>query len=131
MDAEGCCLLLARSLTGHTIYSAVTGFVRSYGKYLPEEHITLNSVNPHVIRTAISSGAFYDMVEAKGLLTPMEGLIEAFESMLGDREVSGEVFEIPPGGGWKIRAAPEYLDEKSRELCEMLEKRSRVLHTAK
>ncbi len=114
-----------------TIYSAVTGFVRSYGKYLPEEHITLNSVNPHVIRTAISSGAFYDMVEAKGLLTPMEGLIEAFESMLGDSDVSGEVFEIPPGGGFKVRAAPEYLDEKSGELCEMLEKRSRGLHTAK
>ena len=74
--------------------SGVVGFVRSYGKYLPEEKITLNAVCPNVIRTNISTPAFYDSLEEKGLLTPMEPLLEAFESLLGTSETSGECFEI-------------------------------------
>jgi len=31
----------------------------------------------------------------------MEGVIEAFESMLGDSTVSGEIFEVPPGSGYR------------------------------
>ena len=67
------------------------GFVRSFGKYLPEEGITLNAVCPNVVRTSkslqthlapvlprspfhdtdvpcaedISTGAFYDKLESK------------------------------------------------------------------
>jgi len=110
---------------------AVTGFVRSFGKYLPEEKITLNAVNPNVIRTNISTGAFYDILEEKGLLTPMSGVIEAFESMLGDSTVSGECFEIPPGGGYKIRKAPEYLDKESSDVFDLLYHRGRPLQQPK
>ncbi|KAK4996605.1 hypothetical protein LTR60_007816, partial [Cryomyces antarcticus] len=111
--------------------SAVNGFVRSYGKYLPEEGITMNAVSPNVIRTNISTGAFYDSLDEQGLLTPMDGLIKAFESMLGSSDVSGEIFEVPPKGSYKIRAAPEYLDEPSERLCQLLERRSHHLHEPK
>ncbi|KAK5013753.1 hypothetical protein LTR39_003497 [Cryomyces antarcticus] len=110
---------------------AVNGFVRSYGKYLPEEGITMNAVSPNVIRTNISTGAFYDSLDEQGLLTPMDGLIKAFESMLGSSDVSGEIFEVPPKGSYKIRAAPEYLDEPSERLCQLLERRSHHLHEPK
>lgn len=109
----------------------MVGFVRSYGKYLPEEQITMNAVCPNVVRTNISTGAFYDKVEAQGLLTPMQGVIEAFEAMLGSNEVSGELFEVGPKGGFKIREPPEYLDEPSKKVCELLYHRAHVLHEPK
>ena len=54
----------------------------------------MNAVCPNVIRTNISSPAFYNKLDGMGLLTPMEGLIEAFESMLGSNDTSGEIFEV-------------------------------------
>ncbi|KAK4995925.1 hypothetical protein LTR66_004363 [Elasticomyces elasticus] len=110
---------------------AVNGFVRSYGKYLPEEGITLNAVCPNVIRTNISSGAFYDKLEEQGLLTPMDGVVEAYESMLGSSDVSGELFEVGPKGGYKTRPAQEYLDEPSEKVCELLYHRAHPLQQPK
>ncbi|KAI5366512.1 putative short-chain dehydrogenase/reductase SDR, NAD(P)-binding domain superfamily [Septoria linicola] len=52
------------------IYTAakhgVVGFVRSYGKHLPAEQITLNAICPDVLRTGISKEEFYSVMEAKG-----------------------------------------------------------------
>jgi short-subunit dehydrogenase len=107
--------------------SAIVGLVRSYGKYLPEEHITMNAVCPNVIRTNISTVAFYDKLEAKGLLTPIDGLIKAFESMLGDSQVSGETFEVGPNGGFVVRKGMEYLDKESQEVVKLIEERAHVL----
>ena len=117
------------------IYTAakhgVTGFVRSYGKYLPEEKITLNSVNPNVIRTNISSADFYEKLEGKDLLTPIEGVVDAFERLLGSNDTSGEVFEIGPH--WKeqgpVKKDPaEYLDEDSKKILDLIHERSHSLH---
>lgn len=117
------------------IYTAakhgVNGFVRSFGKYLPEEQITMNAVSPNVVRTNISTGAFYDSLEEKKLLTPMKGVIDAFETMLGDSETSGEILEIPPNGNYNIRKAPEYLDDESEEVCKLLYHRARPLQQPK
>jgi len=110
---------------------AVTGFVRSYGKHLPQEKITLNSVNPNVVRTNISSGAFYDDLEKQNLLTPIEGVIDAFEKLLGSDDTSGECFEIGPNykdQGAVPRKAPEYLDDESGKVCELLYHRGYPLH---
>ncbi|GAB7351599.1 hypothetical protein MBLNU459_g2220t1 [Dothideomycetes sp. NU459] len=117
------------------IYTAakhgLTGFVRSYGKHLPEEGITLNAVSPSVVRTSISQSWFYDQVEEAGLLTSMDGVIEAFESFLGTSDTSGEIFEVGPNGGFVRRAPPEHLDEESRKVCETLHERGRPLHAQK
>lgn len=117
------------------IYTAakhgVTGFVRSYGKYLPEEQITMNSVNPHVVRTNISTGDFYDILEKQGFLTPIEGVIDTFEKLLGSNNTSGECFEVGPKykeKGAVPRKAPEYLDEESGKVCELLYDRGHPLH---
>ncbi|KIX01583.1 uncharacterized protein Z518_09309 [Rhinocladiella mackenziei CBS 650.93] len=110
---------------------AVTGFVRSYGKYLPEEKITLNSVNPNVVRTNISTQAFYDRLEKEHLLTPIEGIIETFEKLLGADDTSGECFEIGPNyndQGAVPRSAPEFLDKESERVCELLHHRAYPLH---
>jgi len=114
-----------------TAKHGVVGFVRSYGKYLPSEKITLNAVTPNVIRTNISSPEFYDKIEAQGLLTPIEGVVDAFESLLGDNADSGECFEIGPnyakGQGVVKRKFVEFLDEESKKCFEMLEPRGRPL----
>jgi len=105
--------------------------VRSFGKYLPEEKITLNAVCPNVIRTNISTGAFYDVLEKEGLLTPIEGVIETFEKLLGPNTTSGEIFEIGPNyanEGAMPRKAPEYLDKASEKTFDMLYERGRPLH---
>jgi hypothetical protein len=145
----------------HHHCSAVTGFVRSYGKYLPEEKITMNSVNPNVIRkfvvpdgsclavdvfscfakfrqshlkssgTNISSGSFYDKLEEEKLLTPIEGVVETFEKLLGSDDTSGECFEVGPNyqtQGAVPKKAPEFLDQESEKIHDLLYQRGRALH---
>ena len=107
------------------------GFVRSYGKYLPEEKITLNAVCPNVIRTNISTQGFYDTLEEKGLLTPIEGVPDVFEKLLGDNDTSGECFEVGPH--YKTQGAiatkgPPYLDDESATVFDMLYERGKPLH---
>lgn len=64
------------------IYTAakhgVVGFVRSYGKHLLREQITLNAICPDMVRTGISKEDFYSIMEAKGLLVPMKLVVQAF-----------------------------------------------------
>jgi len=107
----------------------VVGIVRSFGKYLPEEQITMNAVCPNVIKTNISAPAFYDKLEGMGLLTPMQGLIEAFESILGSNETSGEIFEVGPNGGYQIKSPPEFLDSESKKVIDLLYERAHPLQS--
>lgn len=75
--------------------SGVVGFVRSYGKHLPTESITLNAICPNVVRTNISTNEFYDSLEAQNSLVPMNNVVEAFERCL-DTDISGETLEVEP-----------------------------------
>ena len=124
------CSPLSALHTPLIIYSGAVGFVRSYGKYLPEENITLNAICPHVLRTGISTGEFYDNLEAKGLLTPMKTVVDAFESLI-DGDASGECLEAGPVGNFTLRAAPAVLNKESQMLNEMLCLRGHPLHEAK
>ncbi|KAK0362903.1 hypothetical protein LTR02_004929 [Friedmanniomyces endolithicus] len=109
---------------------AIIGFVRSFGKYLPEEGITLNAVCPNVVKTNISTSAFYDELEAKKLLTPMKSVIEAFERLLDGGE-SGECIEAGPHGNLVVRKAAEHIDEETGVVMEMLYHRGWPLHQPK
>ena len=91
----------------------------------------MNAVCPNVIRTNISTGAFYDVLAKEGLLTPIEGVIETFEKLLGSNNTSGEIFEIGPNyknQGAVPRKGADYLDEESEKVFEMLYERGRPLH---
>ncbi|KAK5120349.1 hypothetical protein LTR85_006288 [Meristemomyces frigidus] len=105
----------------------VIGFVRSFGKYLPEESITLNAVCPNVVRTNISTSNFYDKLESEGLLTPMEPVMDAFKQFL-DSDISGECMEAGPKGDLVRRAPAEHLDRESATVMEMLYERGHALH---
>lgn len=121
---------LMRVRRGTDEYSGAVGLVRSYGKYLPEERITLNAVCPHVLRTGISTATFYDDLESKGLLTPIDGVVESFEKFI-DSDMSGECMEIGPVGGPQVRAPPEVLNKESEQLNERLYHRGHPLHEVK
>ncbi|TID12883.1 hypothetical protein E2P81_ATG10015 [Venturia nashicola] len=114
------------------IYTAakygVTGFVRSYGAHLPAEGITLNAICPNVVKTAISSSDFYDKCEVKDLLTPMQSLLDIFNSLLGEDARSGQIFEVGPRGV-QTRDAPEPMDVDTEILMDMLKERGKVLHS--
>jgi NAD(P)-dependent dehydrogenase (short-subunit alcohol dehydrogenase family) len=113
---------------------AIVGLVRSFGQYLPSESIILNAVCPNVIRTNISTGAFYDTLEKDGILTPIEGVVETFEKLLdAGKGRSGEILEIGPkygkdGEGAVPRKGAEYLDKESAEVFRRLGERGRPLH---
>lgn len=128
-----CCEIVRPPLSTSTSYltptSGVTGFVRSYGAHLPTEGITLNAICPNVVKTAISSSDFYDKCEAENLLTPMQSLLDVFESLLGDDERSGQIFEVGPHG-MQTRDAPEPMDADTGILMDMLKKRGTMLHPA-
>ncbi|KAI6865250.1 hypothetical protein KC338_g5174 [Hortaea werneckii] len=113
------------------IYTAakhgVVGLTRSYGAYLPEEHITLNAVCPNVVRTSISTEDFYEKLEAKGLLTPMSSVVNAFEKIL-DGKLSGQCLEAGPNGGIDFRQPAEHLDRETAELMQLLYERAHSLH---
>jgi len=83
-----------------------------------------------VVRTNISSGDFYDMLEAKGFMTQVTSVVEAFEHLL-DTDVSGECVEVGPRGGYARRAPAEYLDRESETVMELVHERSRKLHEIK
>ena len=107
--------------------SGVVGFVRSYGKYLPEENITMNAVCPNVVRTSISTSAFYDTVEKKGIITELKAVVDAFESFL-DSDISGECMEVGPNGGFEAKAPAPHLDKETTEILDMIYSRSHRLH---
>jgi NAD(P)-dependent dehydrogenase (short-subunit alcohol dehydrogenase family) len=112
----------------------VVGLTRSYGHYLPEEKITMNAVCPNVIRTGISTSAFYDSLEGEGLLAPIEGVVDTFEKLLGTDATSGECFEVGPNyksQGAVPRKAPEFLDKESEKVCDLIYKRSHKLHESR
>ncbi|KIW19955.1 hypothetical protein PV08_00530 [Exophiala spinifera] len=116
------------------IYTAakhgVVGLTRSYGHYLPEEKITLNSVCPNVVRTNISTSEFYDALDKDGLLAPIEGVVDVFEKLLGQSPTSGECFEVGPNyktQGAVVRQAHDFIDEESKRVCELIGKRSHKL----
>lgn len=101
--------------------------MRSYGKYLPEENITLNAICPNVVRTHISTDTFYDSVEAEGVLTPMKGVVDAFESTL-EGDTSGECLEVGPKGGFSAKAPAPHLDKESTRVLDMIYHRAHPLH---
>jgi NAD(P)-dependent dehydrogenase (short-subunit alcohol dehydrogenase family) len=106
---------------------ALIGLTRSYGVLLKDEGMTLGAVAPNVVRTSISSGAFYDQMEEQGLLTPMDGILDAFTDML-QTDGSGEIYECGTKGGWTKRRGAEYLDTESERCCELLLQRGMALH---
>jgi NAD(P)-dependent dehydrogenase (short-subunit alcohol dehydrogenase family) len=126
--ASVCGLYCVPSLPVYTAAKhALIGFTRSYGELLVDEGITVNALAPNVVRTSISSPLFYKKLAEENLLTPMDGLMDAFKTML-DSDCSGEVFECGPAGGWTKREATEALDQGSEEVCKLLNIRARPLH---
>ncbi|KAF2030803.1 NAD(P)-binding protein [Setomelanomma holmii] len=106
---------------------ALIGLTRSYGKLLPDHGITLCAVAPNVVRTSISSSVFYGQMEAQGILTPMEGVMDAFTDII-ESSASGEVYECGPKNRWTKRPGTTYLDVESEKCCELLLARAEVLH---
>jgi NAD(P)-dependent dehydrogenase (short-subunit alcohol dehydrogenase family) len=106
---------------------ALIGLTRSYGVLLQDADIVLSAVAPNVVRTGISSSVFYDALEKEGMLTPMEGVLEAFKQIL-EGDGNGVVYECGPKGGVVVRKGAEYLDEESGRCCDLLLERGRGLH---
>lgn len=113
--------------TDERLNSGVVGFVRSYGKHLLAEAITLNAICPDVVRTNISTGVFYDQMEQRNLLVPMKSVVEAFERCL-DTDISGETLEIEPHSGITHRSAPEPIDQDAADTMALLHQRGASLH---
>jgi NAD(P)-dependent dehydrogenase (short-subunit alcohol dehydrogenase family) len=106
---------------------ALIGLTRSYGNLLPGEGMTLSAVVPSVMRTSISSDVFYNQMEERGLLTPMEGVLGAFKEMIVS-DGSGKVYECGPEGGWKEKRGAEYIDARSEQCLELLLQRATALN---
>ncbi|EXJ92464.1 hypothetical protein A1O3_01015 [Capronia epimyces CBS 606.96] len=114
------------------IYAAtkhgIVGFVRGFGKHLAREQITLNAVCPSVVRTTMTStSGFSEKLDRLGLLTPMSSVIDAYKSMLGNSQVSGECFEAGPHG-YKIKSAAEYSDEDMKRTMAIISENRQPLH---
>jgi hypothetical protein len=106
--------------------SALVGFTRSYSALLAHERITINSICPNIVRTNISTTEFYDTVDRKELFTPMESMIQVFDSLLGSDPRNGCIFECGPRGV-ALRQAPDYMDDATKEACDLIQERSIVI----
>ena len=92
----------------------------------------MNAICPNVLKTNISTTAFYDLISSKGLLSRMEDLTDAFASLLGDSKVSGECFEILPKEGYRIKEATPFTDKETEVIMnDYLNNRAHVLHEPK
>ena len=87
----------------------------------------MNAVCPNVVRTSISTPAFYDNVDKQGVLTPMKGVVDAFASFL-DTDISGECMEVGPNGGFSAKAPAPHLDKETTSILNMIHDRSHRLH---
>lgn len=94
---------------------------------MPTEGITLNAICPDVVRTNISTNAFYDILEERNLLVSMESVVEAFERCL-DTDISGETLEIEPHSGITHRSAPEPIDQDAADTIKLLHQRGASFH---
>lgn len=74
---------------------------------------------------------FYDHLEELKLLTPMEGIVDAFMQFIDRGDMSGECLEIGPIGGPQLRMPPSALNSESDRLNKLLYERGRPLHEAK
>lgn len=117
-----------RPKSNPNVGSSIVGFVRSFGKYLLEEQITMNAVCPNVVRTNFSADSFYKKVEEKQLFTPMESVVRAFKAMLRSSDASGELFEVGPNGGYHLKPPVPWMDAESKECLEMTYDQARVFH---
>ncbi|PNS20665.1 3-oxoacyl [Sphaceloma murrayae] len=107
----------------------VIGFVRSYGKLLAGHGIALNAVCPLIVRTAISREEFYEDVEARGLVVPMEKVVAAFRECMSGSTVGGECLEVgPKTDPFDVRGVAGYLDLESEESCNLLNVRAMSYH---
>ncbi|KAJ6445155.1 glucose 1-dehydrogenase [Purpureocillium lavendulum] len=109
---------------------AITGIVRCWGKQLVTEGITLNSVNPNVMRTNLSTNDFYDNLDREGLLTPIDGVTEACIQFLGENGDSGQCCEVGPnyhhGQGMYLPLFPLIMDKKQQRVYDKLEERGQA-----
>jgi hypothetical protein len=85
-------------------------------------------VCPNKIRTGISTEAVYAKAEKVGALVPMERLLEAFESLLGANEMSGECLEVAPKLGVRVVQFLPFVNEESRHSARLTYERSHYLH---
>jgi len=74
---------------------------------------------------------FYDQLEELRLLTPMEGIVDAFVQFIDRGDLSGECFEIGPVGGPQLRMPPSALNPESEKLNSLLYERGCPLHEAR
>jgi NAD(P)-dependent dehydrogenase (short-subunit alcohol dehydrogenase family) len=107
--------------------SAIVGFTRSYSALLAHELITINAVCPNIVRTNISTTEFYDIVTRKELFTPMESMVQVFDSLLGSDPRNGCIFECGPRGVM-LRDPPYCMDEATKEACDLIRDRSVAMH---
>lgn len=111
-------------------YSAVVGFVRSFGGYLArEEKITMNVICPDKIRTNINSAEAFDKLEAAGVkLIQMGVVLEAVKDLLGRNGTSGACFEITPNSGCFLKEPPDFTDPATKLSGEMTLELARHFH---
>jgi hypothetical protein len=107
--------------------SGIVGFTRSYSALLAHERIAINAVCPNIVRTNISTAEFYDIVSRKDLFTPMESMVQVFASLLGSDSRNGCIFECGPRGV-TLRDHPDYMDEATKEACDLIRDRSVGMH---
>lgn len=131
MTASICGFYCASTIPVYTASKhGVVGFVRSYGKYLPREGITLNAVCPNVVRTGINDPSFYDELDHRGLLTDVKDVVDAFEHFV-DNDISGECAEVGPNSGFVIRPPTGFLDKESEEVVKFIAGGHLHLHESK
>ncbi|RMJ08508.1 hypothetical protein CDV36_011887 [Fusarium kuroshium] len=119
---------------GNPIYNtskhAVRGLVRSYGRQLPGENITMSAFCPSSIKTGFSNDDYYKKLEEEDLVTPMEGVLEVVEKTFGTGDMSGECFEIRPnyhnGQGLVNPKFPDYIDGDMRRVFELINARGKA-----
>ena len=106
------------------LISGIAGLARSYGRWLPQEKITLNAICPHVVRTGISKVAgFYEDLEKRGLMTDINRVVAGFEEFMGTSDRSGNCLEVGPKGN-RVCGPWDYMDEETKLGCDAVVERS-------
>ncbi|KAG4432257.1 hypothetical protein IFR05_012263 [Cadophora sp. M221] len=87
---------------------AIVGFVRTYGKIMAQENITLNAICPGIVETGISKHAPWYHAEAakRGCLVEMDQMMAGFSMLMGAETMSGECVEVVAKHGARVVKFP-------------------------
>ena len=99
---------------------ALVGFVRALAPVYLKDRITINAICPTLIHTNLMPSHIAPEFHDPKQTTPMSTALKAFDAVLGDDSVTGQIMELALDDV-VFKQQPEYSRENTKWMCEKMD----------